>query len=201
MRTQAGVSQVLLIEQGRISMNKQHAVAVGFVPNASRPPRAWEQEMRGGAVILGAYRYVLWREWASDLPRLLFVLLNPSTADGSTDDPTLRRCIGFARDWEYGSIELVNLFAYRSVDPGTLRRVADPVGPLNDSYILQAASRAGQVVVAWGALGGLCGRAQEVTQLLTRPLSCLGYTAEGMPRHPLYLRRDVRPLPYPAIER
>lgn len=177
-------------------MSEQHAAAAGPVPNTSHRPRAGSQAMRGGAVIIGAYRYTLWREWTPNLPRLLFVLLNPSTADGKRDDPTLRRCIGFAQGWEYGSLELVNLFAYRSVDPGTLRRVADPVGPLNDSYIQQAASRAGQIVVAWGTLGGSSDRAQEVTRLLTRPLLCLGYTAEGMPRHPLYLRRDARPLPF-----
>lgn len=182
-------------------MSEQHTAPARPAPHRSRRPRAKSQEMCGDAVILGVYRYTLWREWHPHLPRLVFVLLNPSTADGSTDDPTLCRCVGFARDWGYGSVELVNLFAYRSVDPATLRRVADPVGPLNDAYIQQAASRAEQIVLAWGALGGLNGRAQEVTRLLNRQLFCLGYTTEGLPRHPLYLRRDTRPRPYPDIER
>ena len=155
--------------------------------------------MSGGAVIMEAYRYTLWREWTQDLPRLLFVLLNPSRADARMDDPTLRRCIGFAQSWdEYGSVELVNLFAYRASDPRTLKRVADPVGPLNNYHIQQAAGRARKIVVAWGVLGELHGRDLAVERLFSQPLWCLGYTQGFAPRHPLYVKRDVPLLPYPG---
>lgn len=179
-------------------MSDQHA-AVEPAPNTSRPSQAGRR-MSGGAIIMGAYRYSLWREWAQDLPRLLFVLLNPSRADAGLDDPTLRRCIGFAHDWGvYGSVELVNLYAYRAPDPRTLKHVADPVGPLNDHHIQQAAGRAGKIVVAWGVLGKLHGRDQAIQRLLTQPLWCLGYTRGFAPRHPLYVRRDAPLLPYSAI--
>ena len=178
-------------------MSDQHS-AVGSAPNAPRRSRLG-RGMSGDAVIMGAYRYTLWRAWTQDLPRLLFVLLNPSRADAELDDPTLRRCMGFALDWGYGSVELVNLYAYRAPDPRTLKRVADPVGPLNDHHIQQAARRAGKIVVAWGAEGFLHGRDQAVQRLLPQPLWCLGYTQGGAPRHPLYIKRDAPLLPYPAI--
>jgi hypothetical protein len=154
--------------------------------------------MRGGAAIMGPYRYTLWRAWTEALPRLLFVLLNPSVADASLDDPTLRRCIRFAQDWGYGSVEMANLYAYRATHPRTLRQIADPVGPLNDHHIQEAAGRADKIAVAWGVLGDLHGRDQAVLSLLPQPLWCLGYTLGGAPRHPLYVRRDAPLLPYPA---
>ncbi len=85
----------------------------------------------------GTYRYALWREWDASAPRLGFVLLNPSTADAENDDPTLRRCMGFARAWGYGSLQIVNLFAYRATVPDALRWVADAVGPENDRHICE----------------------------------------------------------------
>ena len=120
----------------------------------------------GGAIIVGAYRYTLWREWTTDLPRLLFVLLNPSRANARMDDPTLRRCMGFAQGWGYGPVEAFNLYAYRATDPRTLKQVAAPVGPLNDHHIQQAAGRAEKTVVAWGRPGDLHGRDQAVQKVL-----------------------------------
>ncbi|TME62616.1 MAG: DUF1643 domain-containing protein [Chloroflexi bacterium] len=131
------------------------------------------------------YRYRLWRRWDGARPVVAFVMLNPSTADARRDDPTIRRCIGFAKSWGFGGVEVVNLFAYRATDPGELRRVADPVGVDNDRHIRRAIARADLVVLAWGARAGS-------RRLLNLPQArCLGLTRAGQPRHPLYLRRDA----------
>lgn len=123
----------------------------------------------------------------------MFVGLNPSTADETTDDPTLRRCIGFARDWGFGQLCMTNLFAWRETDPDRLPRPG-AVGPLNDRHLLRCASRAGEIVAAWGAHPAGNGRAAEVLRLLDgagKSLSCLGRTRDGSPRHPLYLRKTA----------
>ena len=89
----------------------------------------------------GAYRWHLTRLVDNNIfqgGRLLFVMLNPSTADAETDDPTLRRCIGYSRAWGYGGLAVVNLFGLRTTDPRELRRHADPVGRRNDDYVLAA---------------------------------------------------------------
>ncbi len=158
--------------------------------------------MRRGATFdpTGRYRYTLWRSWDSSLPRLAFVMLNPSTADHRRDDPTIRRCIGFARDLGYGALVVVNLFAYRTPEPRELSRAARPIGPRNDHFLRAARRRAADTIVAWGAHGGLHDRDREVLALLSgprrRPLLCLGTTARGHPRHPLYLARTTRPRPF-----
>lgn len=146
----------------------------------------------------GRYRYSLSRTWDSALPRVAFVMLNPSTADGRADDPTIRRCIGFARRWGYGSLVVVNLFAYRTPSPAALARALSPVGPDNDRHLRAARSRSAAMVAAWGVHGALLGRDQAVMALLARgrkPLLCLGTTRDGHPRHPLYLPADVQPRP------
>ena len=131
------------------------------------------------------YRYRLWRRWDGARPVVAFVMLNPSTADARRDDPTIRRCIGFAKSWGFGGMEVVNLFAYRTTDPGELRRVTDPVGADNDRHIRRAIARADLVVLAWGAR-------TRSRRLLSLPHArCLGLTRAGQPRHPLYLRRDA----------
>lgn len=147
----------------------------------------------------GRYRYTLWREWDLNAPRIAFVMLNPSTADAATDDPTIRRCIGFARSWGYGSVEVVNLFAYRTTDPEVLRRVADPTGPENDRYLLKARRRAGEMVAAWGNRGAFRDRDRVVIRLLFDRggvIYCLGRTRAGQPRHPLYVKGDAVPIPF-----
>ncbi len=148
---------------------------------------------QAGATIIGAYRYTLWRAWDEMRPRVCFVLLNPSTADATRDDPTLRRCIGFARSWgACGSVEIVNLFAYRTADPAMLRKAAHPVGPDNDTYLKNAARRASRIVLGWGARGTLLGRDLAVLELLAAyPLYCLRLTRERHPEHPLYIPGDT----------
>jgi hypothetical protein len=160
--------------------------------------------MKGGARIdpTGRYRYTLWRAWDPERPRVAFVMLNPSTADARRDDPTIRRCIRFARDWGFGSVEVVNLFAFRARSPRRLRRAMDPVGPGNDRHLLAAASRARRLVAAWGIHGSLRSRDHAVRKLLGKrhKLRCLGTTASGYPRHPLYFPSTTVLIPYPPEE-
>jgi hypothetical protein len=148
----------------------------------------------------GLYRYSLERDWDSDALRIGFVMLNPSTADATQDDPTIRRCISFASAWGYGALEVVNLFAYRATHPLELRCVADPVGVDNDSYLLRMQQRVQKIVVAWGNQGSFQGRNQAVLKLLTRyqVVYCLGLTRLGHPRHPLYVTRDTTLITFPA---
>ena len=139
----------------------------------------------------GRYRYTLGREWAPG-PHVLWVMLNPSTADADQDDPTIRRCIAFSRAWGYGSLVVVNLFALRSTKPIALYHSSDRVGPDNDVHIADAATTAALVVCAWGNHGALQGRAVDVRRLLPRP-HYLRLTGKGQPEHPLYLPGSLRP--------
>jgi len=152
--------------------------------------------MDGSAVfsVCRTYRYSLSRVWNPKRPSVMFVGLNPSTADEQEDDPTVRRCIGFARKWNLGGLILVNLFAYRSTDPAGLVEAGDPVGPGNDKHILASARAAARVVLAWGTKGSLLDRDQHVLSLLPSA-HCLGVTKDGHPKHPLYLAGNtvVRP--------
>lgn len=133
------------------------------------------------------YRYLLEHRWSSAAPMVL-VMLNPSTADATRADPTMRRALGFARREGCGGLIVVNLFALRATDPAALARHPDPVGPDNDQILCAAVGRGTPVVAAWGAHGALHGRDQAVLQLMAPVrLSCLGRTAHGQPRHPLYL--------------
>lgn len=137
------------------------------------------------------YRYRLWREWNGALPTLLFVMLNPSTADELAEDNTLRRCLGFARQWGYGRVEIVNLFAFRATDPARLVSASDPVGPENDAQIRAACATAQRVVAAWGAHPITKRRTEQVAALIGPQIDCLGVTRQGCPRHPLYVRADA----------
>ena len=138
----------------------------------------------GDAIIEGDYRYQLRRWWSHEIRVLVWVLLNPSTADGTSDDATLRRVISFTRREGYSCLILVNLFAYRSPSPLVLKQVADPVGPANDNYLREAFDQADKVIVGWGAFDALRGRDLAVLRLCSKPIYCLGTTSEGYPRHP-----------------
>lgn len=146
----------------------------------------------------GIYRYSLWRSWDLSQPRLVFMMLNPSTADAEVNDPTIRHCLGFAHAWGYGSLEVVNLFGLRTPHPPRLREANDPIGAECDDYIQNAAQRADQIILAWGNWGNFRNRDQAVIQLLTdcKNLYCLGVNQSGQPRHPLYLKRSVQPILY-----
>lgn len=148
-----------------------------------------------GATIEGMHRYNLWRVWEPEKSRVLFVMLNPSLADAETDDPTIRRCIDFAKRWGYGSLEVVNLFSFRATFPEDLFRAERPNDEKNDGYIRQAVERADFTVIAWGAHGNYLDRDKRVLPLLRDP-HCLGLTQHGQPRHPLYITAAFPPAPY-----
>jgi hypothetical protein len=142
------------------------------------------------------WRYLLTRPAATGGERtVVFIGLNPSTADESRDDPTTRRCVGFARDWGFARIELVNLFAYRATRPAELRAAPDPVGPDNAAALEAAVERADLVVCAWGN-EGVGQEADAVLDAVARPF-CLALTMRGAPRHPLYVRASARPRRFP----
>lgn len=145
----------------------------------------------GGAIfdLSGAYRYLLWRVWRLQAPTVSFIMLNPNNADAERDDPTIRRCAGFARAWGFGGMEVTNLFAFRTPDPGTLSSIDDPEGPENAFFIRSSGERSGLVVVGWGNAGGLLDAGSRAWSLLAgfRRVYCLGRTRLGQPRHPLYL--------------
>jgi len=132
------------------------------------------------------YRYWLHRRWSDD-PGVVFIGLNPSAADAQRDDPTLRRIMGFARDWGFGQVTVVNLFAWRAKQPAMLRQIADPVGPRNDYWLRRLTRSVEPVVVAWGNDGSYRGRDRTVLRMLAAPL-CLGVTTAWSPRHPLYAK-------------
>lgn len=139
------------------------------------------------------YRYELWRRWSGG-DYCCFVGLNPSTADESADDPTIRRCIGFAKAWGYGALCMLNLFAFRATDPADMKREPEPVGADNDATLARLTEGAGIVIAAWGVHGTHRNRASEVMVNLPS-LHCLGLTKDGHPRHPLYLPKTSEPLP------
>ena len=152
----------------------------------------------------GQYRYQLDRQWDETLPAIALVMLNPSRADHQHDDPTLRRCMRLAQDWQYGSLTVVNLFAYCTSSPQVLKAVDDPIGVENDAAILQACQQAPCILLAWGNAGTLHQRDRIVLELLTPwrdRCHCLGLTRAGQPRHPLYIPRKTQPRPFVCMPR
>lgn len=142
------------------------------------------------------YRYLLGRQWNCDeevTAWLVWVMINPSTATASVNDPTIRQCIYFSQREGYDGLWVVNLFGFRSPDPTLLREVKDPVGPDNDRWIKWAISKSTTVMLAWGNNGAYFPkRRRRVMALLERKdLVCLGTTARGLPRHPARLARDT----------
>ncbi len=148
------------------------------------------------------YRYRLDRVVGPEGRVCLFVMLNPSTADENNDDPTIRRCIAFARREGCGRLVVCNLYAYRATDPATLDEVADPCGPDNDAHLMRAAKEADLAVLAWGARHLRDEQPQRVTTLVAAlaPTFVFGWTANGDPRHPLYLRKDAPLVPWPRTQ-
>jgi hypothetical protein len=147
----------------------------------------------------GTYRYDLhrWINPGKDDHRLMFLMLNPSTADADRDDPTIRRCIRFARDWGFDRLVVTNLFALRATDPAELLKAPDPIGPGNDESIYRHAAKVDLVVAAWGAHPFAEDRADSVATVLHEhdvDLACLGTTLGGHPRHPLYIAAATKPV-------
>ncbi|WP_281825925.1 DUF1643 domain-containing protein [Jannaschia rubra] len=146
------------------------------------------------------YRYDLIRKWNDSGSRINFVMLNPSTATEFANDPTVERCERRARALGFGAFRVTNIFAYRATDPRDMRAQPDPVGgPANDAAIRDAALWADQVICAWGTHGAYLDRGHAVAQLLRatgQPLTTLGLSKAGHPKHPLYIGYTVQPTPW-----
>ena len=149
------------------------------------------------------YRYHLVRHWDDGAQPLPIIMLNPSIADASIDDPTIKRCMAFARREMFGGIRVFNLFAFRATDPAKMMAAGDPIGPENDQHIEDALDRSASsrlpVLAAWGVSGKHLGRAQAVMAMAKRigaNMQCLGKTQGGDPRHPLYVKRDSPLIPF-----
>lgn len=136
------------------------------------------------------YRYLLWREWDSSKPTCTFVLLNPSTADEFVLDNTLKRCLAFAKQWGYGRMDILNLFALRSTDPTALYSSDDPVGPDNNEHLMKL-EEGDMIVSGWGNHGVYKDRAAEVMRFLPSSM-CLGINQNGTPKHPLYAASNTQ---------
>ncbi len=144
----------------------------------------------------GQYRYSLTREVApgARYGTCTFVMLNPSTADATQDDPTIRRCIGFACAWGFERLKVVNLYAYRATNPRDLWLADDPVGPENDHVLSLVFGGSDLLIAAWGC-HAKTERVDEILAWPIRPRLCLGLTKDGAPRHPLYLPASAIPRP------
>lgn len=166
-------------------------LAIGSEPPLSEPS--------GSAKIspCGQYRYFLSRMWGDqdDCNVVTFIGLNPSTADASVDDPTLRRCMNYAKAWGYSGVWMVNLFGFRATEPKDMMAATDPIGPDNEDHLAEAIMQARLVIAAWGAGGGYRHRDKEVIARYGQgdSLACLGLTKDGKPRHPLYLKKTATP--------
>ncbi|BFH61894.1 DUF1643 domain-containing protein [Paenibacillus azoreducens] len=144
------------------------------------------------------YRYLLTREWDTNLPKLLYIMLNPSVANEVSEDRTSKQCLYFANKFQYGSLEIVNLYSLISTDPKGLKKsLIDPVGSETDKHIREAALRADRVIVAWGEKHFFNKRDKQVIELLRKEeveLFCLKMAKTGHPRHPSRLGHDIEEL-------
>lgn len=140
------------------------------------------------------YRYELWRRWGPG-PYAMFIGLNPSTATETLDDPTIRRCIAYSKAWGFDAYCMTNIFAFRATDPKVMKSQKEPIGLSNDETLIRLAKDAGVVVAAWGTHGIHMGRHQQVVDMIPN-LMCLAKTKDGYPGHPLYLKKDLKPVPW-----
>lgn len=145
------------------------------------------------------YRYLLTRVWAPEGRRVLFIMLNPSTADEVKNDPTVERCERRARALGFGAFRVCNIFAFRATDPKVMRAERNPVGSGNDAAIVESCDWADQVICAWGTHGAHLDRGAHVIRLLReREIAAyhLGLSKEGHPKHPLYIAYTQQPEPW-----
>ncbi len=148
------------------------------------------------------YRYMLKRHWNTDGKNFAnFILLNPSTADEKNDDPTITACTNIAKNLDCDGLWVTNLFAFRATKPTDLKKATQPVGKMNNKYLKDYSKRAKITIVAWGNHGNYQGRDAEVIKLLKEieDLQCLEITKLGMPKHPLYVKRNTKPFSFNTI--
>lgn len=164
------------------------------------------------------YRYTLWRECYTQPERfdffegtndgergnrlgeyLMVIGLNPSTADETKDDPTIRRCIGFAKRWGFSALCMTNLFAWRDTKPANMMVAQEPVGFDNGKWLCEIAEGAGMILAAWGKDGKFKSRDRQVLSAIRaigKPVHCLKQNKDGSPMHPLYVAAETIPLIY-----
>ena len=145
------------------------------------------------------YRYCLSRSWDKGSGSVLFIGLNPSTANHYQDDPTIRRCVGFARNWGFSAMEIVNLFAFRSPYPKDLYQQGDPIGPANNRWISSAIKRNDMTLACWGNNGDFLDRANFILSRYPG-LNALKLTASKQPTHPLYMKADTLAKPISILK-
>lgn len=156
--------------------------------------------MKGETVISQCrqYRYSLVRTWLDGWQksegRIAWVMLNPSTADADKDDPTVKRVIHFSKIWGFGSLVVVNLFAFRATMPSVMKAADDPIGPDNDRHIAEECANANRVIVAWGTNGTYLDRGKQVLEMLSNmniKVKSFRLTKNRQPRHPLYVSKQA----------
>ena len=136
------------------------------------------------------YRYVLWRIWDKSLPTIMFIGLNPSTANETQNDPTILKCIQYCKRWDFGGFYITNLFAYRSSSPDILKKSKKPIGSKNDYWVLKTAKSSEKIVACWGEHGDFKDRDKALKKQFDR-LYCLKVNKSGQPAHPLYLKSSL----------
>lgn len=139
------------------------------------------------------YRYSLWRrpQWSGYERQVMFIGLNPSTADAIVDDPTIRRCRGFMESFGMASMIMCNAYAFRATDPADMLAAEFPVGSYNDQSLADCSRQAALVIAAWG--NHITSERQlEVCELIQKPVMCLGKNKNGTPKHPLYLSKETQ---------
>lgn len=140
------------------------------------------------------YRYVLWRIWDESKPSVMFIGLNPSTANESNDDPTIRRVKRFAADWGYGGVYMMNLFAYISTDPKQLLfKSHEKIGYKNNNYLKEIAGKCDKIIFAWGSFIEAHERSKQIVNMFPKG-KALVINGDGSPRHPLYVKADTIPI-------
>lgn len=156
------------------------------------------EESNKGAILseCETYRYQLWRIWDESKPKVLFIMLNPSTADADIDDPTIRRCIGFAKSWGYGGLFVGNIFAYRSTEPKGLFEADDAVGVDNNYHLEQMSEKCEIAVCAWGnsPIVNKMNTTHKPLKNVRIPLHYIELSKDGTPKHPLYLKSELKPV-------
>ena len=149
----------------------------------------------------GKYRYLLRRTWDHAKPRCLYIMLNPSTADARQDDATIRSCVRLANGLGYGSMEVVNVFAWRATKPDELLTAPDPCGPRNEHHVEAALGRCDIPILAWGAWPPAAEASVYIRNTIRsrRPAAfCFGRTKSGAPKHPLYVKNGTLLETYPC---
>ncbi len=141
------------------------------------------------------YRYVLWRKWNKSLPTIMFIGLNPSTANEHENDPTILKCINYSKNWGFGGFYITNLFAYRTFSPAILKKNNSPVGQKNNYWILKTSKLTKKTIACWGDHGTFQDRDVQVKKLISQ-LYCININKTGQPSHPLYQKSNLKPILY-----